>query len=363
MKRIGNLYEQATAPAALHAAYLDARRHKRDSRSCFEFERRLGTELADLHAALADGSYRPRPYHTFWVHEPKPRLIHAPAFRDRVVQHAVYRLVQPIFDRTFIPESFACRPGKGTHAAADYIQHAAGQAPRDSYFLQLDVRRFYYRIDRGILRGLIERKIKDARLVDLMMRFAEQPEQLGVPIGNLLSQLYALVYLNPLDHFVKRELGVRWYARYVDDAVLIGLTRERARQCREAIVAFLHDRLRLELSRSTLLPVRRGINFVGFRTWASRRFVRKHALYAFRRAARRGQLESVISSVGHARRTASLRSLLTHLSEHHHALHRRLPQSVRRLHDLYPAPARRDAGRHGGHGAGRDRGADLCVAA
>jgi retron-type reverse transcriptase len=363
MKRTGHLFDAAIAPAALYAAYLDARRHKRDSRSCFEFERHLGAQLADLHASLRDGTYRPRPYNTFWVHEPKPRLIHAPAFRDRVVQHAVYRVVQPLFDETFVAQSFACRPGKGTHAAADYVQHALWLAPRDSYFLQLDVRRFYYRIDRTILRGLIERKIKDRRLVDLMMAFAHQDAPLGVPIGNLLSQLYALIYLNPLDHFIKRELRVRHYARYVDDLVLIGLSRDRAAACRAAIVGFLHDRLGLELSRSTLLPIRRGINFVGFRTWASRRFVRKHALYAFRRSARRADLESVISSLGHARRTASLRSLLAYLREHHHAVHRRLPQSYRRLHHAPAAPAGRDARRRPGGRTGQDRRRDLCVAA
>jgi retron-type reverse transcriptase len=335
MKRHGNLYDQAFSEENLYTAYLDARKNKRATRSCFAFERRLGSGLAELHQLLRDGSYAPLPYNTFHVHEPKQRLIHAPAFRDRVVQHAIYRIIQPIFDATFIDQSFACRPGRGTHAASDYVQAALQQAPRESYLLQLDIRKFYYSIDRGILRRLIERKIKDTRLVDVMMQFADSSEPLGVPIGNLLSQLYALIYLNPLDHYVKRELGAQHYARYVDDFVLIGIDRDQALQARADIVRFLADRLRLELSKSTIARVTRGSNFVGYRTWASRRFVRKHALYTFRRAARSGSVQSVISSVGHARHTASVGGMVAHLKENHHAVYRRLPQSQRCLHHVH----------------------------
>jgi len=339
MKRHGNLFDRAFTPENLYQGYLDAARHKRGSRSCYQFERRLGAQLADLHATLQDGSYRPKPYNTFMVHEPKPRLICAPAFRDRVVQHAIYRVIQPIFDATFVAESFACRPGKGTHAAADRVQAALAAVPRDSYTLQLDIRKFYYRIDRAILRRLVERKIKDHRLVEVMMLFANPGEPLGVPIGNLLSQLYALIYLNPLDHYIKRELGVRHYARYVDDFLILGLTREQAAMYRARIIAFLAERLGLELSKSTIAPVRRGVNSVGYRTWTSRRFVRKHALSTFGRAARRGRLAAVVSSLGHARRTASRRHMIHHIKEHHHALYRQLPESVRRHHHLPARPA------------------------
>ena len=340
MKREGRLYERAFSAEALHQAYLDARRNKRGSRSCFEFERYLGTNLARLEQELADGSYRPQPYFTFWVHEPKPRLIHAPAFRDRVVQHAIYRVVGPAIERGFIAQSFACRKGLGTHAAADYAQAALRAAPRGSYTLKLDVRRFFYRIDRDILRGLLERRLKDACMVELMMAFAVKetvpgsPEELGrgVPIGNLLSQLYGLVYLNPLDHYIKRELGVHSYARYVDDMVLFGLTRERADECRARIVVFLRERLHLELSRWTLAPLSRGVNFVGYRTWAGKRFVRKRSLYNFRRALRHSRLESVVSILGHARRTHSLQHLLHQTQERNHALYHQLPQSHRRAH-------------------------------
>lgn len=338
MKRVGGLFARAFTLESLHQGYLDARKGKRATHACYQFERHLGAQLGALHAALQDGSYQPLPYNTFQVFEPKPRLICAPAFRDRVVQHAIYRVIQPVFDASFIAQSFACRPGKGTHAAADYVQAALQQAPAGSYLLQLDIRKFYYRINRQILKGLIERKVKDAALVRVMMQFADQGAPLGVPIGNLLSQIYALIYLNPLDHFIKRELKVKRYARYVDDFILIGITRDEAISHRAAIVAFLAEHLRLELSKSTIARVRHGANFVGYRTWATRRFVRRHALYTYRRALAAGRLESVVSSLGHARRTASLHHMLNQAKDHH-GLYRQLPKNLRRAHDLRAAHA------------------------
>ena len=329
MKRIGFLYEKAFTPEALLTAFYMAARHKHGKRSCFKFERNLAANLDALHQELADGSYKPRPYYSFMVYEPKPRRIYAPAFRDLVVQRAIYAVAGPIFDRTFIDQSFACRIGRGTHKAADYAQAALQRCEPGSYTLKLDIRKFFYRIDRSILRGLIERKVKDARFVDLMMLFADYGEPVGIPIGNLLSQLYALIYLNPLDHFIKRELGVKHYCRYVDDFILFGISRDEAIDCRERIVRFI-GRLKLELSKSTIARATHGVNFVGYRTWASRRFIRRHSLYTFRSALKRGRMDSAVSVLGHARRTHSLQHMLRHLKEHHHAYHHQLPQIYRR---------------------------------
>lgn len=336
MKRIGNLCAEAFSMQALYQGYYDARKGKRGTRSCFQFERQLAAHIDSLHRRLTDGSYKPQPYNTFEIYEPKQRTISAPAFRDRVVQHSIYDIIRPIFDRTFIDQSFACRIGKGTHAASDYAQSALKKVPRDSYVLQLDIKRYYYSLDRDVLRRLVERKIKDARMVDVIMMFAQNDSDRGVPIGNLLSQLFGLIYLNPIDHFVKRELKVKHYCRYVDDFVLIGLTFDQAKEYNERITAFLRDELHLELSRCDIYRVSRGINFVGFRTWASKRFVRKHSLYTFRRSAKRERLDSVISSLGHARKTASRLHMLNYLKENHHDLYRRLPQSCRPIHDLQP---------------------------
>jgi len=310
MKRIGDLYQHAFTRDTLLTAFHAAARNKRGKSACFNFERRMAYNLDVLFCELRDGIYRPMPYYNFEVYEPKQRTIYAPAFRDLVVQHAVYAAVNVIFDRTFIDQSFACRKGMGTHKAADYAQAALRTSPRDSYTLKIDIRKFFYRIDRAILRRLIEHKIKDVKMVDVMMQFADHGEPLGIPIGNLLSQLYALIYLNPLDHYIKRELKVRRYCRYVDDGVLFGLTKAECTEARTKIKTFIRDSLRLEYSHTIIAAAHKGVNFVGYRTWASKRFIRKRSLYVFRKALKKNNIQCAVSVLGHARNTSSLRHML-----------------------------------------------------
>lgn len=342
MKRHGNLFEAAFTRDALFDAYIEARRGKRLRKACYWFDIRAGAVLDWLHWHLHNGSYAPRGYHRFMVYEPKPREICAPWFGDIMVQHAIYHVIRPIFEKAFIDQSYACRIGKGTHKASEYAMSALQKSHPDNYTLKLDIRKFFYRIDRSILRKLIERKIKDKRLVDVMMQFAELPEPLGIPIGNLLSQTYALVYLNALDHFVKRELKVKLYCRYVDDFILFDLTREQCLEYKARIEQFLHDELRLELSKWTMARVKKGVNFVGYRTWRRAKFIRKYSLFKYRRAVKRGKVDSVISLLGHAKHTHSLGFMWRTLQEVNPDLAQSLPPKVRRC---YPAKApEEDAG-------------------
>jgi len=329
MKRYGHLFEQAFTRENLYEAYLDASHNKHKKRSCFNFERRLAYNLDRLYNAIHDGTYRPQPYYTFTVYEPKARKIYAPSFADLVVQHAIYRIIYPIFNAGFIDQSFACRKGLGTHKAADYSQQALRESPAGSHTIKLDIRKFFYRIDRSVLRKQIERKIKDKRFVDVMMIFAEYGEPVGIPIGNLLSQTYALIYLNPLDHFAKRELKAVRYCRYVDDFIIFGVSRAKCLEYLGRIKMFISG-LGLELSKYTIAPVRRGINFVGYRTWASRRFIRKHSLFKFRRALKKDKLQSAISILGHARRTHSFIHLLKTAYDRNRELFEQLPVHFRR---------------------------------
>ena len=329
MKRVGFLFEQAFTEENLYQAYLDASRHKHGKRACFQFTRRLGRNLQRLHTALHNGTYRPQPYYNFMVYEPKPRRIFAPAFSDLVVQHAISRVIYPIFNSTFVDQSYACRKGNGTHKAADYAQEALQVANRGSYTLKMDIRKFFYRIDRDTLRTMIERKIKDRRFVDVMMLFADHGEPVGIPIGNLLSQMYALIYLNRLDHFIKRDLKACRYCRYVDDFVIFGVSQDCAKQMLASIIDYLKT-IHLELSKYTIAAIHKGVNFVGYRTWATKRFIRKHSLFVFSRAVRSGKIASAISILGHARRTHSLKHLIKIIKETHHDL---------RLSKAYRQPA------------------------
>lgn len=306
MKRYGNLFDLAFTPENLYIAYLNARAGKRKKQACFTFETRLGENLANLHRELHDGTYKPLPYYQFTVYEPKERVIYAPSFRDIVVQHAIYRIVYPIFNAGFIDTSFACRVGYGTHRASDKTLAAIRRYSDNHYVLKLDIRKFFYSINRFILRQFLLRKIKDVRFVEVMMCFANYEKPLGIPIGNLLSQLYALIYLNPLDYFVKRILKIKDYFRYVDDIVLIGLSHTHCLDYRDRIIQFLKEKLQLQLSRSTISKIKHGINFVGYRTWKKGRLIRKYSLYKFKNCLKKAKWASVVSILGHAKNTISL---------------------------------------------------------
>ena len=306
MKRVGNLFEIVFSRENLYQAYIDARRGKRKKQACFNFETSLGSNLESLYIKIHSGDYRPRPYKKFTVYEPKERIIYAPAFRDTVVQHAIYRVVYPIFDNTFIDQSFACRKGKGTHKCSKQTQKYMRSCGDDEYTLKLDIKKFFYSIDRSILKKLVERKIKDTHLVNIMMAFAEMDAPVGIPIGNLLSQTYALIFMNPVDHFVKRVLKVKKYVRYVDDFILIGITRDQCLEYRERIIDFIDKELKLKLSKSTIQKVKKGLNFVGYRTWKAKKFIRKYSLYKFRKMVKQNNQAATVSILGHAKYTNSI---------------------------------------------------------
>jgi retron-type reverse transcriptase len=315
MKRYGNLFQTAFSKENLYLAYLDARRGKRSRRACFEFERNLGSNLNMIYNQLQDGTYHPDPYVQFVVTEPKRRVIHAPTFKDVIVQHAIYRTIYHIFDRSFIDQSFACRVGYGTHKAAHCARQYMRKHSGDDYILKMDVRKFFYTINRDILRKLIEVKIKDSRFVDVMMMYAEMETPIGIPIGNLLSQIYALIYLNPLDHFVKRVLKIRHYVRYVDDFLLIGLSRDKCLDYRKTVIEFLQNNLGLTLSKSSIAKVRKGINFCGYRMWRTISVIRKYSLFKFHRMVQAQKPDSINSLLGHAKGTNSLTYMLKIIRE------------------------------------------------
>ena len=315
MKRYGNLFETAFSKSNLYLAYLDARRGKRSRRACFEFEQNLGRNLEDIYTALQNGTYHPDPYVQFVVTEPKRRVIHAPTFKDVIIQHAIYRTIYHIFNRFFIDQSFACRVGYGTHKAAACARNYMRLHSGDEYILKMDVRKFFYTINRSVLRKLIEAKIKDQRFVDVMMMYADMETPLGIPIGNLLSQIYALIYLNPMDHFIKRVLKIRHYVRYVDDFLLIGLSRDKCLDYRNVVINYLRSELGLELSKSTIAKVRKGINFCGYRMWRTISVIRKYSLFKFKRMVTAGKQESINSLLGHAKATNSLNYMLKIIKE------------------------------------------------
>lgn len=333
MKRVGFLFEKAFTIENLYKGFLQAKKNKQNKKDCYNFENNLTEELIKLYNELHNGIYKPREYKTFIVKEPKERLIYAPHFRDTVVQHATYTIIYPIYNKTFIDHSYACRKNKGTHKASYYTQKCLRNSEDNSYTLKLDIRKFFYNINRNILKKLLELKIKDKKFIDIMMLFTEMPTNLGIPIGNLLSQIYSLIYLNLLDHFIKRILKVKKYVRYVDDFILIGLTRNICIYYKKLIILFLKNKLQLKLSKSTIQKVKKGLNFVGYRTWKSKRFIRKFSLYKFRKLVKQNKQESVVSILGHAKFTNSLFYLFKIIGEFNNVI--TIPKSYRPVYNIY----------------------------
>lgn len=294
----------------LYDGYLSARKYKRNKKAVFDFEKNLGINLLLLKKELEQDFYLPKEYRTFYVYEPKKRLIVAPAFRDSIIQHTIYNYVYDLFDKSFIFDSYGCRKNKGTHKASARLQTFMRKHDSDKYYLQLDIRKYYYNISHEILRSFIAKKISDERIVNLVMKFVNHEDKKGLYVGNVLSQLFGLIYLNSLDYFIKRELKIKHYIRYVDDFVLIGLDKSEANILKEKIEIFLKDNLQLELSKFRIARIKYGCNFVGFRTWKKVKFIRKHTLHNFSRALKANKKDSIVSILGHAKHSSSHKYLI-----------------------------------------------------
>jgi RNA-directed DNA polymerase len=289
---------------ALWSGYRAAVKGKQNRRPVLNYEKNVGSNIQKTSKLLLCQKYVPVLPRSFMITEPKLRRIDSPAIRDSVIQHSIYQAVYPMFDRGFIHDNYGCRLGKGTHKAADAVQRYFRQCDGDEYYLQLDIRKFYYSIDHDILRQRLERKIDDKPLVDLMMSFAGSYPT-GLYIGNLLSQLFGLIYLDFMDHFIKRVLKIKRYVRYVDDFVLIGMTLEEAQQHKDTIELWIKGNLKLEFSKWRIAKVKHGINYCGFRTWRKSRFVRKRALHNFSKALKREKVDSIQSLLAHSKKTGS----------------------------------------------------------
>lgn len=291
-------------------AYYDCRRNKRNSASARLFERDMEINLLELHDDLIAGTYRPGRSICFVVTRPKAREVWAAAFRDRVVHHLMYNHVAPRFYASFIADSCACIPGRGTLYAAtrleSKIRSASENWSKPIFYLKCDLANFFVAIDKAVLRKQLEARITEpwwlALATQILMhdpredyetrspahlfnrvpqhkRLVAQPARLGLPIGNLSSQFFANVYLDALDQFAKHRLGAKHYIRYVDDFVFLHESPQQLNQWLAEVEAFL-PRLgaKLNPTKTILQPVDRGVDFVGHVIKPWRRTTRKRSL-------------------------------------------------------------------------------------
>lgn len=318
MKRYGNLWDQLVSWPNLLLAARKAQRGKRTRGAVQRFNFSQEFELLRLWRELEDGKYQPGRFQTHWITRPKPRLISAAPYCDRVVHHALMNVLEPILDRHMHPHSFACRRGKGTHAAADRLQDLMRG---HRYVLQCDIRKFFPSIDHEILKGDFRRLIKDRRVLSLMDLIADNSNEQepvrewfegddlftpserrhGLPIGNLTSQWFANWYLSAFDHFVTSRLGFGAYVRYCDDFLVLHDDRAALRSLVDDMRRFLAGlRLRLHEGKLQVRSVEQGVTFVGYRVWRTHRLLRKENVRGFRRRVRWMRQAYRDGRIGHA---------------------------------------------------------------
>lgn len=224
----------------------------------------------------------------------KRRQIQAPVFADRVIHHAIVRVLEPLYERKFIYDSYSCRRGKGTHAAASRLEkfvRSANAKWERPYVLKCDVAKFFPSIDHWILRDILTRTIREERVIELIGAAAIVPGNTsgkGIPIGALTSQLFANVYLNELDHFVKDCAGAGFYIRYADDFIFINPSKEVLKSIMDDVAWLLDTHLRLKLNPKTdIFPLSQGVDFCGYRIWATHRLPRKRVVQAAKKRFKR----------------------------------------------------------------------------
>jgi len=290
MKRLNNLWQPVISFDNLLSAYYQARRGKQHKSAVAEFTLHLESELFTLQQQLTDGSYQPGEYQLFTLYERKPRLIAAAPFRDRVVHHALMNIVEPPIDKQFIYDSYACRRSKGVHKAVARYQN---WAKRYHYALKMDIQQYFPSVNLQLLKQKLRHRIKDAQVLNLFDKIIDSSPAItsgtGLPIGNLTSQFLANLYLDDFDHYVKEQLHIKAYLRYVDDFMVLDDDKKRLHQLRQQIQDYLlvHNRLRLHPNKAHIVPTHLGVDVLGYVVYPNKRLLRNDNGHRFIRKLRK----------------------------------------------------------------------------
>ncbi|MFH1358651.1 MAG: reverse transcriptase domain-containing protein [archaeon] len=301
MKTYKNIYTQIYNISNLLFAWRKARKGKTKKPYVIEFEKDIIGNLFKIHKELKNQTYKPLPLETFILRDPKTRKISKADFRDRIVHHAIIRVLEPIFEPTFIYDSCANRKGKGNLFALKRFYQFSKKVSENGktkgifnnnqikgYCLKADIKHYFHEVDHESLLNIIKRKIFDKRVILLIKQvlnnIARGTKQFkihnftkGMPLGNLTSQFFANIYLNELDYFVKHELRCKYYIRYVDDFILLSSSKSQLEIWKQKISKFLNKKLKLELhtDKSRIISLSKGIDFVGFRNFYYHKLLRK----------------------------------------------------------------------------------------
>ncbi len=279
MKRLNNLYDTVISMQNLILADNKARKGKRKQKAIKRHDKQRGCNLIALHNLLDEQKFTTSDYSTFTVFEPKERIVYRlPYYPDRIVQHAIMNILEPVFTDMFTANSYSCIKGKGIHKAANDLKAALQDVPATKYCLKLDITKFYPSVNKDILKQLLRRKFKDIRLLSLLDNIIDSAE--GLPIGNYLSQYLANFYLTGFDHWIKEIIGRKYqlkYFRYADDMVILSSSKAELHQILAHIKTYLADELKLTVKPNyQVFPVAaRGIDFVGYVFYHTHTYLRK----------------------------------------------------------------------------------------
>ncbi|KIX12978.1 RNA-directed DNA polymerase [Dethiosulfatarculus sandiegensis] len=307
MKSHKHLFEKITSFENLLEAARKAQKGKRFKPATARFNLDLEKNLLNIQAELHSGAYRHGSYQNFVIRDPKQRLISAAPYRDRVVHHALCNIIEPLFDKTFIHDSYACRKGKGTHAA---MERYSRFARKNRFVLKCDIQKYFQSVDHEILLGMLSKKIRcpptmalineiiqsrvDNSIVQYFLGddlFSPYQRLRGLPIGNLTSQFFGNLYLNGFDHFIKEQLRRHHYVRYVDDFVVFGNNSQELQGVSDCMVAYLSGlRLRLHPKKCRVYRTADGVSFLGFRIFPTHRLLDKGNALRMRRKLKRWQI-------------------------------------------------------------------------
>ena len=298
-------FEDIISVNNLLEAWQEFLRSKRNKPDVQIFQFSLMDNILQLHEDLKNKTYKHGDYQQFKINDPKPRIIHKASVRDRLLHHAVYRILYPFFDKTFISDSFSCRNEKGTHKALQRFRYFAYQISKNNtqtcWILKCDIRKFFASIDQDILLKILQKHISEDSLINLLKEIIYSFEPNGLPLGNLTSQLFANIYLNDLDQFVKHRLRIKHYIRYADDFVIFSENRDYLEYLLPGIKDFLQIKLKLILhpDKVFIKTLYSGMDYLGWVNFTNYRILRtKTKNRMFRRIKRNSNKESLNSYLG-----------------------------------------------------------------
>ena len=280
---MNNKYYDIISPKNLLKAWREFVCRKRMKKDVLEFELRLIDNILNLHEDLKNKTYTHGDYFAFNISDPKPRNIHKATVRDRLLHHAIYRVLYPYFDSKFIFDSYSCRNLKGTHRAVnkfrDFSRKVSKNNSNQCFVLKCDIRKFFASIDHKILKNILSEHIKDKDILWLLERVIDSfhtKENIGLPLGNLTSQLLVNIYMNKFDQFIKHILKIKYYIRYADDFVIFSQDKDYLLELVPKIALFLDKELKLTLhpDKVFIKTLASGVDFLGWVHFQDHRVIR-----------------------------------------------------------------------------------------